>query len=96
MAAQPTIGEWTEALLVKFIQNMIRLHPPEASSGLIVDELEVVQKFKCLDQIQFSRKPYTTVGAAGTASALPANPVGYIPILDSGGKTMLIPYYNHP
>jgi hypothetical protein len=35
----------------------------------------------------------TTVGAAGAASALPANPVGYI-IIEIGGTQRKIPYYN--
>lgn len=34
----------------------------------------------------------TTVGAAGGASALPATPTGYIPIL-IGGVAYVIPYY---
>ncbi|MCM2276099.1 MAG: hypothetical protein NDI75_15025 [Candidatus Didemnitutus sp.] len=35
----------------------------------------------------------TTVGAAGAASALPANPLGYI-IVNVAGTTAKIPYYN--
>jgi hypothetical protein len=35
----------------------------------------------------------TTVGAAGAASVLPANPVGYI-IIEVGGTQQKIPYYN--
>ena len=34
----------------------------------------------------------TTVGAAGAASALPANPTGYAKI-DVGGTTYVTPYY---
>ena len=34
----------------------------------------------------------TTVGAAGAASALPANPTGYVKV-DVGGSTYVIPYY---
>jgi hypothetical protein len=34
-----------------------------------------------------------TVGAAGAASALPANPVGYV-VVSIGGTTYKIPYYN--
>lgn len=36
----------------------------------------------------------TTVGAAGAASALPANPLGYI-IVNVAGTTAKIPYYNN-
>lgn len=35
----------------------------------------------------------TTVGAAGGAAALPANPVGYINI-NVGGTAYKVPYYN--
>ena len=35
----------------------------------------------------------TTVGAAGGASALPATPTGYVPIVLSDGTTVQIPYY---
>lgn len=36
----------------------------------------------------------TTVGATGAASALPANPLGYIKGFTSGGTSIAIPYYN--
>lgn len=36
----------------------------------------------------------TTVGAAGGASALPATPVKYLQILDSGTTTLVVPLYN--
>lgn len=35
----------------------------------------------------------TTVGASGSASALPANPVGYI-IINVGSSAFKVPYYN--
>lgn len=37
----------------------------------------------------------TTVGAAGSADALPANPTGYAKAL-VGGKQVLIPFYDLP
>jgi hypothetical protein len=91
----PTIGNWTQQQLVKFVQNLIRLHPPESSTSLSVEEVDVVKKLKCFDQIQFLQGQ-TTVGTAGGAAALPATPAGYIPILDFTGNTKLIPYYNAP
>lgn len=36
----------------------------------------------------------TTVGAAGAASALPANPVAYIKIADQSGNVFVVPAYN--
>lgn len=94
MPGTPTIGNWTEGELVRFIQNMIRLHPPESAINITVDELDATKMIKCHDQIQFYRSQ-TTVGAAGGASALPANPAGYIIILDFAGNQKLIPYYNY-
>ncbi len=35
----------------------------------------------------------STVGAAGGASALPANPRGYLKFVDHGGTTVVVPYY---
>lgn len=35
----------------------------------------------------------TTVGAAGAATALPTNPVGYV-FISSGGTVYKIPFYN--
>lgn len=35
----------------------------------------------------------TTVGAAGAASALPANPTKYLKIIDSAGTTLVVPAY---
>lgn len=40
-----------------------------------------------------SGKEQTTVGAAGAASALPANPTKYLQIKDSAGTTLVIPAY---
>lgn len=94
MPGTPTIGNWTEGELVRFIQNMIRLHPPESAVNITVDEIDVQKKLKCIDQMQFLRSQ-ATVGATGSASALPANPAGYIIILDYAGNQKLIPYYNY-
>ena len=94
MPGVPTIGGWTEGELVRFIQNMIRLHPPESAVNLTVDDVTITQKLTCKDQLQFLRTQ-ATVGATGTAAALPANPAGYIIILDYAGNQKLIPYYNY-
>ena len=90
---EPTIGQWTESQFARVVQNMIRLHPPESAVSLTVDEVTVNQQLTCEDQLQFLQHR-TTVGAAGSASALPATPAGYIPILDYAGLVKLIPYYN--
>lgn len=36
----------------------------------------------------------TTIGAAGAASALPAQPLGYMNITLSNGTAVKVPYYN--
>jgi hypothetical protein len=94
MPVDPTIGQWTEERLVRFIQNMIRQHPPESAVSLQADEITVNKMLRCKDQLQFFRFQ-TTVGAAGGAAALPATPTGYIPILDYTGTVKLVPYYNY-
>ncbi len=42
----------------------------------------------------FASNQQTTVGAAGTASALPTAPNKYLRVVDSGGTTLVIPAYN--
>lgn len=36
----------------------------------------------------------TTIGAAGAATALPAQPLGYMTLLTPGGVSVKVPYYN--
>lgn len=89
-----TIGNWTEAELIRFVRDALTQDPlPPASTGT-VDELVVARKFTILDEIQFSGTSQTTVGTAGSASALPATPTGYIRILDNQGAVRVVPYYN--
>jgi len=45
-------------------------------------------------QVGLGSTTATTVGAAGAATALPANPVGYL-IINVAGTAMKIPYYNN-
>lgn len=42
----------------------------------------------------FFTQTQTTVGAAGAASALPANPLGYLKMQTAAGE-VVVPYYNH-
>lgn len=90
--AKNTIGEWTPGQLVRFIQNMMREHPPEFSSNFSADAVTVNKKLKCSDQLQFTLSQ-STVGSAGGASALPATPKGYFQVLDYTGNIVLVPYY---
>jgi hypothetical protein len=90
------IGEWDSTTLVKFIQDILQNNPSLFSPSMTVDQLSVAAKAIIQDQIQYARSSRTTVGSAGSASALPANPTGYIEILDYTGQVKLIPYYNAP
>jgi hypothetical protein len=90
--AENTISSWTPGMLVRFIQNMLREHPPEFSSNFSADNITVNKTMKCLDQLQFNSFQ-TTVGSAGGASPLPATPKGYFKVLDYTGNTVLVPFY---
>lgn len=87
-----TIGEWTVAQLVQFLKTQQEDNPPLKSSQMTCDELIVVNKAQFYDRPQFYQYQ-NTVGAAGTASALPANPLGYIKAIDRNGTAIVIPYY---
>lgn len=87
-----TIGNWTVERLVRFLQATMEENPPSRIPSLSCDDLTVNVKTNFMDQIQFTQYQ-TGVGAAGTASALPANPSGYLRILDYTGQPFVIPYY---
>lgn len=90
--AEETIGDWTVEKLVRFLQQALEENPPSRIPTLVCDDITTNVKLTLADQIQFSQAQ-TTVGAAGSASALPANPSGYIRILDFTGNPFVIPYY---
>lgn len=92
MAAPDSIGDWTVSELVRFLQEQFRQNPPETAPNLTSDTLTCTALLNIIDQVQFNQVQ-TTVGAAGSASALPANPEGYIKILDYTGQVKVIPYY---
>lgn len=87
------IGNWSEQQLIRFVQDALRNDPAPLPPAAQTDELIVARKFTLYDEIQFSGTSQTTVGGAGSASALPANPVGYIRILDNQGQVQVIPYF---
>lgn len=90
--ADETIGEWTVEKLVRFLQQALEENPPSRIPALVCDEITTNAKLTLVDQVQFTQAQ-TTVGAAGSASALPANPSGYIRILDFTGQPFVVPYY---
>lgn len=90
--ADETIGDWTVEKLVRFLQNALEETPPSRIPTLVSDEITVNSKMVLVDQVQFIQAQ-TGVGAAGTATALPANPTGYIRVLDYTGAPFVIPYY---
>ncbi len=90
--ADETIADWTVEKLVRFLQQALEENPPSRIPTVVCDTLTVNSLATLADQIQFSQAQ-TTVGAAGSASALPANPTGYIRVLDFTGQPFVIPYY---
>jgi hypothetical protein len=91
-ASQEKIGDWTTEQLVHFIENTLRDSPPSKIPNLISENLTVPTKLIVSDQVQFG-KSQTTVGAAGTASALPATPSGYFRFIDYTGTMRAVPFY---
>lgn len=90
--ADETIGDWTVEKLVRFIQSALEENPPSRIPQVVCDSFQANVMATFIDQIQFMQAQ-TTVGAAGSASALPANPSGYIRILDYTGQPFVIPYF---
>lgn len=91
---QDNIGQWDPAQLMRYVRDQLMQDPVPMASNSTVDELIVARKFTVTDEIGFNGSAQTTVGAAGSASALPATPTGYIRILDNQGQVRVIPYFN--
>lgn len=90
--ADETIGDWTVERLVRFLQQALEENPPNRIPTVVCDTLTVNTTATFIDQLQFNQTQ-TTVGGAGSGSALPANPVGYLKILDYTGQPFVVPYY---
>lgn len=74
--------------------NRIPNAPPQYTRQQLQQILTIVQQaLDDLDRRAGFRETQTTVGSAGTAAALPANPTGYVEAV-VGGKTVVIPYYD--
>lgn len=93
-AGERKIGDWTEAQLIRFIQDVLRNDPVPLPPAASTDELLVTRKLTVNDEIMFNGGAQATVGAAGGASALPATPAGYFRVLDNQGVVRIVPYYN--
>jgi hypothetical protein len=90
--ADETIGTWTVQELTRFLQSVIEDNPPPRIPQLSCDDITINVKMTVIDQLQLTQNQ-VTVGSAGTASALPANPEGYFRILDFTGQSRVVPYY---
>ncbi|MEM3062312.1 MAG: hypothetical protein QW303_02015 [Nitrososphaerota archaeon] len=88
---KPTIGDWSVDFLVKFMENIREQIASMNLSFLSADQISV-SDISISGNPQFNQTQ-TTVGAAGSASPLPANPDGYIKILDNSGTVKVIPFY---
>lgn len=66
--------------------DVIRASAPDVAAELVGIAAQINAQPSVLSQTQ------TTVGAAGTASALPATPTGYVEIVIDG-TTYVLPFY---
>lgn len=87
-----TIGTWTTGQLIRFIEDMFRTNPPGLGPSAQADEITVVEDLNLHGNLNFTLEQ-TTVGAAGSATALPANPYKYLRVKDSAGTVVVIPVY---
>jgi hypothetical protein len=87
------LGEWSVTQLIKFLESQKEQSPFQKASAITCGDIRVQKTLFVQDQIQLTQFQ-TTVGATGTASALPANPAGYFRVLDHTGRVKLVPFYN--
>lgn len=92
MPGEEKIGDWTTTQLTRYLQQALQDNDFLNAAKRTFDELTVTRKLIVNDETQFLQTQ-ATVGAAGSATALPANPTGYIRVLDPTGKLVVIPYY---
>lgn len=90
---EETIGDWTVERLTRFMQQLVQENPPVAVATLTCDNVLVATQLTVNDQVQFNNVQFT-VGTAGGASALPANPAGYFRAKTYTGVQVVVPYYN--
>ena len=90
--ADETIGNWTVNELVRFLQSTIEDNPPSRIPNLTCDDLTIFTGVNIADRLQLNQVQ-TTVGSAGSASALPANPEGFFRIADHTGQIRAVPFY---
>lgn len=80
--------------LTDYIQNPTLFHlTATAATGKIYLQSQWVQ-LESVDPIQLGTPTQVTRGAGGAATALPANPLGYLRLSLTGGTAIAIPYYN--
>lgn len=92
MPGEERIGEWTPTQLTRYVQQLLQDTDFLNAAKRTYDELTVTRKLTVQDEQQFLQSQ-ANVGAAGSASALPATPTGYFRVLDPLGKLVVIPYY---
>lgn len=92
MPGEEKIGEWTPTQLTRYVQQLLQDTDFLNAAKRTFDELNVTRKLVVQDEQQFLQSQ-STVGPAGSASALPATPSGYFRVLDPLGKLVVIPYY---
>lgn len=76
MAADATIGTWTETQLAKYIRDSVNLLAPDNLTSLMVDDLTVVDSLTVSGSVNMGRK-LLTVGVSGS----PVFTNGWVPLL---------------
>jgi hypothetical protein len=66
--------------------NLLETTTSAGAVGMAVDASRRLKWFSGAEQ--------TSVGGSGAAARLPNNPVKYLAVTDSAGKTLLIPAFN--
>ncbi len=85
-----SIKDWTLNRLLRLIQDVTRdLITPNPT----YERVAVTESLSLDGDLIFNLPSQTTVGSAGSATALPANPQKYIKIVDETGTQLVIPAY---
>jgi len=85
-----SIKDWTLNRLLRLIQDVTR---DVATPNPTYENVTITDNLLLDGNLVFEQPSQTTVGAAGSASALPANPTKYIKITDETGTQLVIPAY---
>jgi hypothetical protein len=92
---QETIGNWTVADLVRFVQTLTRDDETVSALARGTENFTVAGRLTVSSELQLMQSS-ATVGVAGAASAPPASPELYAKVVGPDGAVRLIPLYRTP